>query len=523
MKKGYATILFFLALLSYATAQSIQWSKHLKHEVLATAAAVEIDEANNIYVGGLFEGDFQLEDEWLSSRGGRDIYIAKLNSSGDLLWVKSFGSEEDDNLTDLAVDREHIAITGSYWRSILFDEYELKTTVSESGLFYAQLSSEGAVQWANKIDGVGTKFIRSIAIHPLDNNVATLSTSREESNPENQLVTNITVTVVNNLGNSIWTNTLYVKGKATGIGLDYFNDGSVVVTGNFEGSIAEVGTDSIETNTTDTDVFIWKIAAGGESAWLKKAGGVFQDEVSGVKIYDDQIFVAGSFVGVLSTNDSLQIQSVGFNDNIFLLAYNSDGDALWAKSFGGVSLEKCTGLAIHDDQIALVGYYLDELNIDRFTFAGSPTSFAGLLLTTNLDGGVLSAQVFRSDQNLLLNDVAVFEDNIVLGGDFQGQLQIQNINYEASSFNPLIVKFGTTTSTENIIGNQFHIVSTSDGITINTTSQRYTVALFDAAGRKYLKSSNLDYLSTEHLPSGLYFLVLISEGQFFTYSVVISN
>ena len=503
-------------------AQPVEWTKHLSHEALATVTSVEMDELGNSYISGVFEDNFLLEDVWLSSVGGRDIYVAKLSSTGDLIWAKSFGSEEDDNITALKVTNEKIVIGGNFWRSIQFDAVELNTIISESGLFYAQLNTTGEVNWARVINSVGNKALSALSIHPITSDVAVLSTFTEGRNMDNKLITTIVANSVDQTGNLIWANTLQIQGNGRGIGIDYFEDEAVAITGNFEGTINNI--DIIQTNTTDSDAFVWKIDERGNSLWLRKAGGVFQDEAVDLTIHNDQIFIAGSFVGVLSLNDSLQIQSIGFNDNAFLLAYDTSGNTLWAKSIGSEALEKCNDLAIYEDQIALVGYYLDQLTIESFSFAGSPTSFAGFFITTQLDGSITDVQAFRSSQNLFLNAVALSEKATLLVGDFEGMVTLLDTTYQSNIFNPLLIQLGTTVSTtDNIPEASFQISATPVGIEIITTLKNYEARLFNASGQLSMQFTNEPFLPTQHLPTGIYFLEIRSNKGQFTYKLSLTH
>ena len=51
-----------------------------------------VDSKGNVIVTGGFEGTIQIDSVKLASRGGLDIYLAKFDRNGRLLWIRSYGS-----------------------------------------------------------------------------------------------------------------------------------------------------------------------------------------------------------------------------------------------------------------------------------------------------------------------------------------------------------------------------------------------------------------------------------------------
>lgn len=69
-------------------------------------------------------------------------------------------------------------------------------------------------------------------------------------------------------------------GSDEGTSIDYLNDGSIISTGSFEGTVIFGEGEASETNLTavgSMDVFIAKYNADGSLVWAKSAGGVLSD------------------------------------------------------------------------------------------------------------------------------------------------------------------------------------------------------------------------------------------------------
>ena len=125
----------------------------------------EIDSEGNIILAFDFRNtvDFNpSEEETLLTANGNftDVFIQKLDSLGNLLWVKQIGGPDYEALGGLHLDENNnIYITGYYTGTVDFDPgtstYEL-TAGNEwnIGLFIAKYSPEGNLVWAHPINWV---------------------------------------------------------------------------------------------------------------------------------------------------------------------------------------------------------------------------------------------------------------------------------------------------------------------------------------------------------------------------------
>jgi hypothetical protein len=75
------------------------WSRHLGTSADDQSAGVSTDALGNVYVvghtGGALAG---------SHAGGRDGFVAKYSSAGDVVWIRQFGTPTDDQSTSVAAD-----------------------------------------------------------------------------------------------------------------------------------------------------------------------------------------------------------------------------------------------------------------------------------------------------------------------------------------------------------------------------------------------------------------------------------
>ncbi len=122
-----------------------------------TAAKLARDSAGNLYIAGAFSGTIKLGGTTLTSSAKRDMYVAKLDSNGNVLWAVSGGGTEDDGAANVAVDASgNVYVTGVLWATATFGS----TTLTSGGsvdIMVAKLDKDGKWLWAKKAGG--TKWV----------------------------------------------------------------------------------------------------------------------------------------------------------------------------------------------------------------------------------------------------------------------------------------------------------------------------------------------------------------------------
>lgn len=371
--KDYIICCKILFLCSILSAQSVDWIKHWEHQTGTSIRKVATDKENNCYVAGTFSGNWINPAFNLTSVGGIDIFLAKLNSEGQIIWIRSFGSTRDDQVTSLKMSAKgNIFITGSYWIQLDLDNTELNTIGSNAnGGFIAQFNNDGQTNWAIPVNGTGNKQINDIALFDEDAFaiIGTFSNTIFVGNQsiQAQAETSTFIAKFHTFNQLSWINRLGTVGVVEGIGLDFLSDGTIAGVGNFQGVIS-TEKETIETNTEDNDVFIVSWTPEGNIIWLRKAGGVNQDEVQDMEVFEDNIYLVGNIIGVMRLSDELFIQSVGFNENIFLLKYNQLGHPEFAISYGGIPIEKASSVSIAAQGIIVGGLFFEQGSIQGFIY-----------------------------------------------------------------------------------------------------------------------------------------------------------
>ncbi|MDQ3109037.1 MAG: SBBP repeat-containing protein [Bacteroidota bacterium] len=151
-----------------------------------------------------------------ASTGIPDIFVQKSNSSGSILWaVRAGGSGSDRALSVTADGSGNIYITGFYFGNAQFGPFTLNSTNGSKEIFIAKLNSSGVFQWATSAGGNLADIGNAIALDASGNVFVTgqfegtanfgSSTFTSANNPQTgQPSIDIFISKLDNNGNFTW-------------------------------------------------------------------------------------------------------------------------------------------------------------------------------------------------------------------------------------------------------------------------------------------------------------------------------
>lgn len=125
---------------------------------------IAVDTSGNSLVTGTYSGTAAFGPFQLESAGRRDIFLAKYDSSGNVIWARSIGGRSSDQGVDVAVDPAgNIYVTGYFSEAVQFGS---STLVSEGSLdvFVTRIGSDGEIAWASSAGGTGGDWGSGIAL-----------------------------------------------------------------------------------------------------------------------------------------------------------------------------------------------------------------------------------------------------------------------------------------------------------------------------------------------------------------------
>ncbi|HOL33357.1 MAG TPA: SBBP repeat-containing protein, partial [Candidatus Syntrophosphaera thermopropionivorans] len=108
------------------------WAKNAKESPYDYGHGIDVDASGNSYVTGYFYNSVTFGSTTLTSSGGADIFVAKLDSSGNWLWANNAGGTSDECGNGIAVDDSgNSYVTGYFYDSATFSS----TTLTNNGVY----------------------------------------------------------------------------------------------------------------------------------------------------------------------------------------------------------------------------------------------------------------------------------------------------------------------------------------------------------------------------------------------------
>ncbi len=323
---GYADI-FILKLDSIG---NFVWARQIGGIGNDQGVSITLDSQGNIYTTGGFQdtadfdpgaGVFNLISTAPVYPGFQqgNIFVTKLNSSGNFVWAKSMVSttETADTGNDIAVDLlGNVFTIGSFVDTVDFDPgsgvFNLFVDSIYSDVFISKLDASGNFIWAKQIVGTGGlyrwNYGYSIALDDFGNVFTTgLFQGTADFNPSAGIF-NLTsgalysafISKLDFSGNFVWAKSITGTGNAAGNSIVLDTAGNIYTAGEFTNTIdfdPGVGVFNL-TGVISDNIFISKLDPLGNFVWAKNMGGTSSDE--GLSIALDSIgniYTTGEYAG----------------------------------------------------------------------------------------------------------------------------------------------------------------------------------------------------------------------------------
>jgi len=149
------------------------WAKAIGNPGFGRIQALTVDAAQNIYTTGSYYGTIDFDPgpgtKVLTPVGFHDIFIFKLDASGNLVWANSIGGNDSDGGNDITLDRSNnVYITGNFYESFDFDPGPGTQTLSAAGgvdAFIMKMDAAGNFIWAQQFGGTSNEGGYGIALN----------------------------------------------------------------------------------------------------------------------------------------------------------------------------------------------------------------------------------------------------------------------------------------------------------------------------------------------------------------------
>lgn len=483
-------------------AQNFEWAKSFGASVSDDkGSCIVVDASGNVYTTGHFSntvdfdpgaGTYNLSASGTS--GKSDIFVQKLDASGNFIWAKRFGASDHDKANSIAVDASgNVYVTGFFVYTVDFDPgtgtYNLTSEFGFNDIFILKLDASGSFVWAKRFgesssvsdEGRSIAVDASGNVYTMGNFAGTIDFDPGTGvfNLSSPGGSNIFLQKMDASGNFLWAKSFSV-GTTYPVGTPFSVDASqnVYMTGEFYGTVdIDPSTNTYNiTSLGESDIFVLKLDASGGFLWANAFGGSYFDEGKAITIDPSgNVYSAGRFSNTVDFDPGVGTNSLTSNtynkDDVFIQKVDASGSFIWAKSFGSITHDVPNAIALDgSNNVYSTGYFYYTVDFDpgagTFELSSSGASRDQFVHKMNTEGEFLWAKSIGSnDEDEGLSIRVDASDNVITTGYFSATVD----------FDPGVGTFNLT-STGYYDGFIQKISQGTVGIDENTTEFDFTIS-----------------------------------------------
>ena len=161
----------------YSSRGELIWACAMGGPYYDAGKGIAVDGSGQVYTTGYFEDTADFDPGAgtfnLTSAGWWDVFVLKLDTSGNFVWARSMGGTDDDVGNGIAVDGSgNVCTTGYFWGTADFDPgagtFDL-TSAGSDDIFISKLDSSGNFVWAGRMGGTGSDWASAITVDSAGN------------------------------------------------------------------------------------------------------------------------------------------------------------------------------------------------------------------------------------------------------------------------------------------------------------------------------------------------------------------
>ena len=268
--------------------------------------------------------------------GGSDVYILKLNASGNLLWQKTFGGSGSELAYSIQQTTDGGYIVAGYTDSF---------GAGSSDIYVLKLDESGNATWTKTFGGSTYDYVGSIQQTTDGGYIVAGWTASSGAGDFDAYILKL-----DESGNTTWTKTFGGSTYDYAYSIQQTTDGGYIVAGT-----------TLSFGAGNADGYVLKLDENGNLLWDKTFGrsGSNGEAHSIKQVADGGYIVAGTL-----------------NYHAYVLKLDENGNLLWEKTFGGSNYDHA--------------YSIQQTTEGGYIVAGSTSSFGS---------GDFDAYVLKLDEN----------------------------------------------------------------------------------------------------------------------------
>jgi hypothetical protein len=415
MKKLILLTTFCFFIISQINAQTIRWGTKSISPGTKTEEgfAIAADSLGNNYITGSYTDTIWFGPTMLKGKGLKDVFVVKLDSNGQYIWAKTFGSTGNDEGLGISVDNAgNIFVTGYFNNTIHFTPTDSLVSFGSSDIFVAKLNNNGTLLFKIQEGTVNADYGRSIWAHPTNGEFAVVGDKNG---------TTIYIANYYNTGTREWYKDYYATVSATATGVCMDNSGNVYASGYFKGNMNPPNLVSLNS----IDAFAIIISNTGSLDDYYNFGGTTSNDYA-YSIYCNgpgtRFYLCGSIGATTNFGDDAWGTNYTLTGSgAFITAFDKPGTWWWtawakksafsADAYLDINADKFGNVIVAGSYMATISYnsWGGTPNWSTTPSIGSTTSCANNSVATDKFGNIYTTGKFR--QTFGFGDSTLVTDN----------------------------------------------------------------------------------------------------------------
>ncbi|RDC65089.1 T9SS type A sorting domain-containing protein [Adhaeribacter pallidiroseus] len=309
--------------------------------------------ADGGYLLGGYSYSQQTGDKSQNSQGKSDYWVVKTDAAGNKLWDKRYGGTGRDYLNTLIATPDGSFLLGGNSDSGIGGD---KTAANKGGkdMWVIKISSSGEKQWDQSYGGSGSEDLRKIKILPDGRYLLAGYSNSPAGNGKTQHSRggqDYWLVKINHFnGFKSWDQRL------GGAAHDYLEDVAVLENGDLllgGTSFSSAGGDKSQGSQGSSDYWLVKTTSEGQKLWDKRYGGSGPDQLFSLLNPDKDTILLAGISASGKTGEKSQLSQGG--QDYWLVQVNGSGAKQWDKTYGGSGEETLRALTQDNDGGYLLG------------------------------------------------------------------------------------------------------------------------------------------------------------------------
>lgn len=355
------------------------WAKQLGGNEFDLGKAITCLPNGNCCFSGTFRGKAWIDNDTLISRGDQDIFIALFAPDGRLLWAKSYGGSLREDILSMASDTEgNIVVSGVFRSELTLDAIELRGNAPNTNdVFLAKLNPQGAVLWARSFGNRGVEAGLGLCLDPNGSIYLGGSFNQELELPEinttlrNRSGDDVFIARYSPQGRLLWAKSAGSRGADAIQALAYHPNGFVAATGFYVDTVFFENHRLISKGGRDFFITAFD-TADGKVTWSSTGGSANGNDATwGITAAKNgNLYITGQIEGPVTWGKfSVAPKAQPNLPDIFIAAL----DPFWGKPIGiaaygenGNDRGNAIIASTSSNDLWLTGYFNDSLAISPF-------------------------------------------------------------------------------------------------------------------------------------------------------------